>query len=318
MRKYRVFYDYSAFGRGRGRFGREIAVDRRFYWGGKWLVPSVYLCRRGLVVELFKKIEQDKLQRFMEKYDLDENSDEEGFGEEMRMNIERENPLNEDIKVYANINGEELRWAFSSCDCFSPLDADCDGDIKRAIDYYGLDKDCYWLRTRASLPLKQKCRRVCALSLTLKARRKSVPGIHFAAEKSGDKVNFTCPADGKQYTLTVESMEKEQLNLFGEGGSCAHFTVMTYTVSPELPKSAMTVVDLSPSESTHGAVPQYDGAAAIGIIGGADGPTVITARSDSDNLRTACSSVTASDGHKADWFIKFFTEPKKDIVLKIR
>lgn len=68
----------------------------------------------------------------------------------------------------------------------------------------------------------------------------------------------------------------------------------------------------------HGAMSRYDGAATIGIIGGADGPTVITALPDSDNLRTACSSVTASDGHKADWFIGFFTEPKEDIVLKIR
>ena len=318
MGKYRVYYDDSAFGRGAGRAGREIAVDRRFYWGGKWLVPSVYICRKGLVVELFKKVEQDKIQRFMAKYGIDENSDEEGFSEEMRMNIERDNPLNEDVRLSANINGEELRCAFSSSDCFSPLDTDCDSDIKRAIDYYRLDKNSYWLRIRASLPLKQKCRRVSALSLTLKANGKPVPGIHFTADKSGDKVNFTCPTDGKQYTLTVESMEKEQLNLFDEDGICAHFTVMSYTVSPELPKSAMTVVDLSRGENMHGTMPRYDGAAAIGIIGGADGPTVITALPNSDNLRTACSSVAASDGHKADWFIIFFPEPKEDIVLKIR
>ncbi len=315
MKAYRVFYDRKSV----GRAGREIEVNCRFYWGGgKWIVPSVYLCRKGLVVELFKKVEPHEFDRFTEKYGLDENGDEESFSEEMRMNIERENPLNEDIKAYANINGEAIRWAFSSSECFSPLDTDCDSDINKAVDYYGLDKNCYWLRIRASLPTKQKYRRVSNLSLMLKADRIPVPGIHFTAEKAGDKVDFVCPIDGRQYTLTVESVEKEQWHLSDEGDGNARFFMMTYTVSPEITKSAMTVVDLSPRGNIHGTLSQKNGAAAIGIIGGADGPTVITALPDNDNLRTACSNVSADDGHKPDWFIKFFLKPKEDIVLKIR
>lgn len=56
-------------------------------------------------------------------------------------------------------------------------------------------------------------------------------------------------------------------------------------------------------------------ASAIGIIGGADGPTVIVTSSASG--RTACSSLYYEPEYEPDWCMVFYNKPKEDIEIEL-
>ena len=56
-------------------------------------------------------------------------------------------------------------------------------------------------------------------------------------------------------------------------------------------------------------------AAAIGIIGGADGPTVIVTSSASGH--TACSSMHFEPEYEPDWCMVFYNKPKEDIEIEL-
>ena len=75
-KKYKVFYQGSLYGHfGRDRAGKEIEINKSFLWGDEsWLVPSVYVCGKGLVADMFKKVSVDRFREFIEKFGLDGNS----------------------------------------------------------------------------------------------------------------------------------------------------------------------------------------------------------------------------------------------------
>ena len=53
----------------------------------------------------------------------------------------------------------------------------------------------------------------------------------------------------------------------------------------------------------------------VGIIGGADGPTVIVTSSASG--RTACSSLYYEPEYEPDWCMVFYKNPKDDIEFEL-
>lgn len=56
-------------------------------------------------------------------------------------------------------------------------------------------------------------------------------------------------------------------------------------------------------------------ASAIGIIGGADGPTVIVSEYESGH--TACSSMHFEPEYEPDWCMVFYKKPKEDIEIEL-
>lgn len=56
-------------------------------------------------------------------------------------------------------------------------------------------------------------------------------------------------------------------------------------------------------------------ASAIGIIGGADGPTVIISEYESGH--TACSSMHFEPEYEPDWCMVFYKKPKDDIEFEL-
>lgn len=70
-KKYKVFYQGSLYGHfGRDRAGKEIEINKSFLWGGEsWLVPSVYVCGKGLVADIFKKVSIESFREFIENSD---------------------------------------------------------------------------------------------------------------------------------------------------------------------------------------------------------------------------------------------------------
>lgn len=80
-KKYKVFYQGSLYGHfGRDRAGKEIEINKSFLWGGESrLVPSVYVCGKGLVADILKSVSVEDFRAFAEKFGLDEADDPENF-----------------------------------------------------------------------------------------------------------------------------------------------------------------------------------------------------------------------------------------------
>lgn len=318
-KKYKVFYQGSLYGHfGRDHAGKELAVNKSFTWGGEeWLVPSVYFCGKGLVADMFKKVSIESFREFTEKFGLDENSDCDGFSDEQQAEIEAENPLNSDIFASIQFGGRKSDMEFSSSDCWNPLFPDSGDAAEALLDRYGLDKSFCWLAVRMSIPWRgRKPKKSDSLTLRLRAEKIPVPGAHFKANRPGDKTEFTNPATGKTHILTVTDIKRQSLAQFPHIGKDEpkFFTLLRVEISPEISKDALLITDCAEGDRTHkGALPRN--ASAIGIIGGADGPTVIVTSSASG--RTACSSLYYEPEYEPDWCMVFYNKPKEDIEIEL-
>lgn len=317
-KKYKVFYQGSLYGHfGRDRAGKEIAVNKSFTWGGEeWLVPSVYVCGKGLVADILKSVNVEDFRAFAEKFGLDEADDPENFSPQRLAEAEAENPLGGGIYVTAKTNGRESLMAFSSSDCWNPLFPD-GGGSEPLLEKYGLDKSFCWQITRVSIPWHgRKPKKIGSLSLRLRADRLRVSEVHFKAERPGDRTEFTNPATGKTHILTVTDIKRQSLAQFPHIGKDEpkFFTLLRVDISPEISKDALLITDCAEGDRTHKrALPRK--ASAIGIIGGADGPTVIISEYESGH--TACSSMHFEPEYEPDWCMTFYDKPREDIEVEL-
>lgn len=64
-----VTFDGSFWGHPKGhRSGKEIPVNTQFDWAGRhWIIPSVYSCSKGLVVDFCMQVEPADILAFMDK-----------------------------------------------------------------------------------------------------------------------------------------------------------------------------------------------------------------------------------------------------------
>lgn len=317
-KKYKVFYQGSLYGHfGRDRAGKEIEINKSFLWGGEnWLVPSVYVCGKGLVADILKSVSVEDFRAFAEKFGLDEADDPKNFSPQRLAEAEAENPLGGEIFITAKINGRESLMKFSSSDCWNPLFPD-GGDSEKLLEKYGLDKSFCWQITRVSIPWRsRKPKKISSLSLCLRADRLRVSEVHFKAERPGDRTEFTNPATGKTHILTVTDIKRQSLAQFPHIGKDEpkFFTLLRVDISPEISKDALLITDCAEGDRTHKrALPRK--ASAIGIIGGADGPTVIISEYESGH--TACSSMHFEPEYEPDWCMTFYDKPREDIEVEL-
>ena len=317
-KKYKVFYQGSLYGHfSHDRAGKEIEINKSFLWGGEnWLVPSVYVCGKGLVADILKSVSVEDFRAFAEKFGLDEADDPEKFSPQRLAKAEAENPLGGGIYVTAKINGRESSMEFSSSDCWNPLFPD-GGGSEKLLEKYGLDKSFCWQITRVSIPWRgRKPKKISSLSLRLRADRLRVSEVHFKAERPGDRTEFTNPATGKTHILTVTDIKRQSLAQFPHIGKDEpkFFTLLRVDISPEISKDALLITDCAEGDRTHkGALPRST--SAIGIIGGADGPTVIIPEYESGH--TACSSMHFEPECEPDWCMTFYDKPREDIEVEL-
>ncbi len=68
LREWAVYYDGSIYGySGRAKAGLEIPVGQEFQYAGRtFLVPAVYSCAKGLVVDFCMWVDPEEYQRFID------------------------------------------------------------------------------------------------------------------------------------------------------------------------------------------------------------------------------------------------------------
>ena len=308
--EWKVYFEGNFWGHlGRDRAGTEIRLNQQFDWAGHhWIIPAVYSCGKGLVVDFCMRTEAEDIRRFIAKWNLTaENDSEENFTQEQRMRIELENPLDLDFSAQIALNGKTLQPSHGCAVGISPCLPD--GAVNEkvaqvAAAHYGLDDSYGWTIYRRCYPWAGKRRpEIRSLSLTMKQQPCCVPGPHFRTHAPGDSFSFSHPVSGMEYTLTVQKLEQQSIpqeQFDSDRWACpTHFTAMSYTLSPE-PDDAISICDcavgdrpleIAPCTNRYAPQAQNDIACTV-VIGSAGSPAVtVFGKNTQESLHAVCSAL---------------------------
>ena len=327
--EWNVFYGGSFWGqRGSGRPGTEMRLHRVFAWAGRsWLLPSVYLCAKGIVADFCFRTEQTAIRAFLDKWQPDRPPE----SEEERLQMELDNPLELDFTAVLRVNGRELR-AERGCSIAALPPAFPEGaaqEAERIAAHYRLDRRFGWTVHRLSFPWATKRKPpLRSLSVTMMQEPVSLPGPHFRVSRPGDAFSFSSPTDGKEHLLTVQEYEAQTVDWsrMPERGleRPSHYLAMTYTVAPELPDGVLSAADCCDGDrprqakAAPGQPQAVSCAVVIGVIGGADGPTAILfGPKEQGKLHAACSSLYFEPVENVTWRLCFRQKQFDDAVIEL-
>ena len=332
--EWKVFYDGNFWGHsGRGKAGKEVAIRKEFDWAGRhWLIPSAYLCGKGLVVDFCMQVAPSDIRAFMEKWDLyPETESLREFTQEQRMQIDLDSPMNLDFHAILHLNGKALNpdngcgTAYNPC---LPPEYSVGDEARVAVEHYGLDPNFGWMIWRSAYPWATKRKpEIRSLSLTIIQDPVSIPGPHFQVRCPGDTAAFS--HGGAEHILTVQEYEAQAMDWSRVPDTGlerpSHYVAMSYTVTPELPDGVLTIADCNDGDRPRQApsVPGQPVATAcamvMGIIGGADGPaTIILYGPDKQGkLHTACSSLHFEPVEQVEWRMVFHEKQFEDTVIDL-
>ncbi len=331
MPQWKVYFEHGFRNAGKkGRAGKEIAVGKQFVWAGhEWLVPAIYSCGKGLVVDFCMRVEAEEFQDFMDKWDLDvENEADKQFSKEEQMLIDLDNPYCINFNPWIVLNGKELRSSRGTGMTYYPLAPEGhNAELNLVMEHYGLDETAGWLLWRSYFPWNTVRKpQMKTFEIVMKQQKAAIPGPHFRVDGAGDTVNLTHPVSGKEYTLTVQEYSKQEMD-FGRVPNQdfeypTHCYQMVYTTTPEMESGTMTIMDCAegdrPRQKKHD--PYHPVAvASIGIIGGADGPTAIIYGNSSEQgrLSVACSSLHFEPVEDVEWRMVFHEKQYEDEIFRL-
>ena len=311
--KWKVFFDGGFWGSGRGRPGKEVAIHKEFDWAGHhWVIPAVYFCGKGMVVDFCMRIEPAAIHTFLKKWDISpENEAELHFTRAQRMELDLENPMRAEFNSVLCLNGREL---YSTCGygtsynpCLGPEHAVKD-EAKQVVEHYGLDPNCAWFILRSSYPWATKQKpKLRNLSVTMIQDKVSIPGPHFQITTPGETVNFSY--GGQDYTLTLQEYEAQTMDLshmpYKVLESPNHYVVMSYTIAPELPDGVLGITDCDEGDRAQ--------VACFGVVHSA----VACGEEEEVKIHAACSSMYFEPVEQVEWLMVFHEKQIADVTVDL-
>lgn len=328
--EWKVYFNGSFWGPSGGEHaGTELSIGKVFQWENEvWQIPSIYLCSPGLVIDYLHSVPKSQIQAFLDKWNLTSDCDEARFSSEQLQLLEQDNPLAIDLNTSVIFNGTALNTSHGCGTSWNPcFPTEQDTETQGILQHYNLDPDCGWVILRQCYPWKTKRKpKIKTLSACLSKRPASIPGGRFSVQGTGDTFSFTHPITGQIHELTVQEYTQDTISDFPSNGLIypKHCIKMTYTLSPDLENKALQISDCAPSDQ-----PQFEmlannkedslhGAASIGIIGGADGPTSILLFSREEPHRhTAFSALHFEPVSTVQWRMTFHEKLQDDCTVKL-
>lgn len=334
MTEWKVYFSGNFWGHDKGeRKCREIPVNKSFYWEEEtWRIPAIYTGRSGMVVDFCVEITSERIEAFIDQWDLREE-EERDYSNEERMQMESENPLQIDIHPQIVLNGRRLQSNHSCSVSWNPCfdNGACDSEAKKVLEHYKCNPQRGWVFIRSAFQWKTKNKPVIRnIELILEQNPILIPGTHFTADAAGKKTEFTHPITGVKHTLTVIDSVPEKMKMdhgiFDKDMEWPeHYRRLRYTLSPDLSGGEFMIWDCadcdSPRQKKKTSVPLAESskAASITVIGGADGPTAIFfACKNPGNFHEAHSSLHFEPVENVEWRIGFYEKQRKDITVEIR
>ena len=313
-----------------GAPGIPVPVNKEFHWAGiDWIIPEVYACDEGLVVLTFGKVDPAEVRKHMTGEPATQEDIE-------RMDVEC--PLNIHLRCAAKINGADgIFCGGSGMAWMPPMPGEGDGyrDAKWVLEHYCFDTNYAWIINRDNYRWPSVTRpEINSLEMTITQRPVSLSGTHFKTPVDGNTVKVQHPINGKSYTLTIEDLKYEEAEMRNVQSMGLEFptkyTWMEYRIEPELGANQYRIMDCKQSDEprpmkiTRAEGPaevQINGeAAAIGIIGGADGPTAVFMSrpiGKTSQLRMASSSMRFEHVDEVEWRIVFLEKLHEDITIQV-
>lgn len=336
---WKVYFDGGYFGKRKpgNRPGQEMPLNARFTWNNEiWHIPAVYIFPKGIVVDFCVEVDPEQEKAFIEKWEPSKIAEEHPT-RELRRQIDNENPLNIEFRPYLTVNENRLMpksstaisWIPASC---LPSDVQNSKEAARIIKHYGLDDTRAWSFHRTvSLWNPAKKPKVKFMSLKLERDTVQIDGIHFKNPSIGDMIPFTHPVFRTEHKLTVLDYEQQELSFQSsvnpEYEFPTHHTAMTYTLEPDIPNKNFSVRDCIDNDEpkrkpNNSFEPQVTtDACAIGIIGGADGPTAIILSDRKKGTKTvphaALSALHFEPQENIEWKIVFSEKLVDDIEVDL-
>jgi len=329
-KEWKVSFDGGFWG-GDGKPGREVPIGKHFVWGGeKWYIPAAYICDEGLVLDYCKEADPEEVKAFIDKWDLI-NENRNRYNSEQREQIEREHPLNVNFYGRVTCNFESLQDGQGCGVTWLPVSCVPDGTrqnetAREILTHYGLDETKGWAFHRWSYPWGDAAGHdLYALSLRMERQQENIPGAHFATPAVGESVTLAHPLTGETYTLTVHEVEQQELpeHLFPDPNMeyPRHLLAMSYSLEPDITGRGFMIQDCAdgdrPRQKKRDPNVAYATAAAIGVIGGADGPTAVIMGSKTHKLHAACSSLHFEAVEEVQWRAVFSEKLMEDTTVKL-
>jgi hypothetical protein len=301
------------------------------YGGYDWFIPNIYTCSKGMVIDLCRKIPAELYETFYQKWsEIDRST----LTNEQISDIENENPMSLSISFKVIVNGHESHSHGWSAVGWQPCSLDHNGsEAETLMNAYCLDrKDAWYIyRLRVAWPRKKR-QEIKSLSLKLSTNKESHScNRHFTSKPDCEPfdVNFNHPMSGESYQLHVfsclqnklpDKFLSEELKEYPK-----HLCYLQYNIAPALPSDHIVMVqDCANSDrpivKTGNVGSVSNGVCAIGIIGGADGPSacfISTSEMDKVKIRNSCSSLHFEPVQAVEWFISIQITPcePKEIIL---
>lgn len=271
-----------------GRAGAAIPIRKQVSYGDyEWQIPAAYSCGPGLVLDVLRKIPPEEVAAFHRKWGRRPQSK---LSREESARRRRENPMAFPITFEAELNGRKMESKGFIGIGWQKAEEKCDGpDEKALMELYDLDQDFAWYCCRARfLWPAQKEEEIRSLILVFKTEFCEYhSGCCFDASAGCRpfKTAFTHPTTGQEMQLHVLSCVQKQMDEKLFQGSAEmrglkfpeHYLEMEYYVEPdESGPGVIRVGDCAFSDSP--ILLKKNGrmsAAAVGVIGGAQGITSI-------------------------------------------
>lgn len=325
--EWKVFFGGFFGGRGQGRAGKEKRMEKEFLWGEeRWYLPAVYFCAKGLVAEFCVQIEPEKIRAFLDQWeDLLRGEKELSTAQQRRMELE--NPLELSFSPSLICNGKPLppshgcglSWIPESC---LPQGMENSPEAMELVAHYGLDEKKGWMFRRSSFPWATgKKPEIRSLILSLERIPGLIPGPCFPTPAVGESLTFCHPVTGGEHLLKVLDVE----NPLGFPGIVSRTPV--WNILPFIPCSPIPGAGSAGGKVSAGGqrpqrpprerpvkepggrahfYPESHAAVAVGIIGGADGPTaVFFSPSGPAQPHTACSGLRFAPVEEVTWQMYF-------------
>lgn len=331
-KKWEVFFEGNFWGRGKPfeRAGKEVKIDKHFVWGEEsWYVPSIYVCAKGLVADFCIEVGTERIKAFQEKWKQWEREQPQADENTWELRNE-ENPLHIEFRPHVSLNqrplspknGCAVSWIPASC---LQEGEQYEMEAKAVLAHYGLEEEKACSFQRWSFPWKTSRKpAVKALELKLERMPKQIEGIRFHSPQIGEEIRFVHPISNREHVLTVLDYEGQTISaeaLAHEGYAFpTHCLSMTYALEPDLPSKNFRLLDCAKSDRPVRILEQAEtNAHAIGIIGGADGPTAVfvSGRSKNKEVHSAISSLHFKEIEDVEWKMMFYEKLLKDMEVTL-
>ena len=326
-KEWKVSFDGGFWG-GDGKPGKEVPIGKHFSWDGeKWYIPSAYICDEGLVLDYCMEADPMEVKAYIDKWDL-LNEDRNRYTKEQQEQIQREHPLNANFYGKVTCNWESLRNGHGCGVTWLPVSCVPDGirqndTAKGILTHYGLDETKGWAFHRWSYPWGNAAGHdLYALSVRMERQRENIAVQHFVTPAVGESIILTHPLTGEVYTLTVHEVEQQELpeHAFRDSDMeyPKHLLAMSYSLEPDITGRGFMIQDCSegdkPRRKQASTTEDHSVlATAIGVIGGADGPTAVFVGAHTPKLHAACSSLHFKLVEEVEWRAVFSEKLMEDV-----